>query len=132
MADYNIGDPAYGSFGKFGRVDVKRGVVKNVTATGQVVVDFGEQYGVKDKPRLRRFGASGREHGYDSYSGGYLIDAEAYKRLERDGAVQSGIARAHATMRAARLSGAEDMRKLIADLSTIEAEISRLSTGAGS
>jgi hypothetical protein len=119
MAERHIGDPVYGSFGKFGRIDVRQGVITKVTPSGQIVADFGGSY-------PRRFNGRGWEIGVGEYDRGYLIERDQFERQCVAGAIQSDLGKARILLRGG-LKDADDLRELIAKLSEIEAEISRLS-----
>lgn len=77
----NVGGDAYGSFGRYGSIDVKAGKVIKRSPKGQVTVDFGEVWGGNGKPRARRFTAYGGEIGGGHFYGGRLIDAKTFGLL---------------------------------------------------
>jgi hypothetical protein len=120
--DLNIGDPAYGSFGKYGRINVKRGTVVKITPTGQVVVDFGEKYPGNGKPFTRRF-KSGHEIGGAWDSGGLLIPRDRYERLSIEQEVRDHLTRALEACRTAHFSKPEDLDAIISKLNGIKASL---------
>lgn len=76
-----VGDTVYGSFGQYGRINVKAGKVLKKTPSGQIRVSFEEKWPGNGKVRERRFSDRGWEiGGADRYSG-FLINEETYRRM---------------------------------------------------
>lgn len=71
---YNIGDTVYASFGRYGRTDVRKGTVINVSPAGTVKVDFGTSL-------PRSFKPNGLERGKMMHDAAALIEAATYERL---------------------------------------------------
>jgi len=135
MADLNIGDPAYASFGKYGRINVRRGTVTKITPSGQIVIDFGEKNVITGKSQSRRFKGS-RELGGSWDSCGHLISREEYEEQSAAQAVMDHLVRALEVCRTARFRKAQDLDLVIDKLTRLkaslpiapaEAEIARLS-----
>ena len=77
----NVGDTVYGSFGRYGRIDVKAGTVMKLSPKGQATIDFSERWPGNGEQRLRRFSPHGWEIGPGRGEGGRLIDEASYARL---------------------------------------------------
>ena len=75
-----VGDTVYGSFGKYGRVDVREGKVVKVTPTGRVNVDFGRRSHGDGKPIIQQF-KDGREVGGDTWHPVWLIQRDRYEQM---------------------------------------------------
>lgn len=88
-----IGDKAYGSFGKYSRIDVREGEVINVSATGVIRVKFATS--------TISFNARGRERGRQFYDGAQLISADQYADLLMKQKRQQAITKAHDAVRKA-------------------------------
>lgn len=71
-----IGDTVYADFGKYTRIDVRKGAVVKVTPTGQVSADFGRSWAGRGEKIIDRFTSAGWQVGGD----GFLIDEEVYLR----------------------------------------------------
>lgn len=69
----NKGDQVYGSFGRYGDLDVRIGTVASKSPNGTVQVTFGN--------RTVSFKPDGFERGTDAWSGGHLIDREQYDAI---------------------------------------------------
>lgn len=70
---YNIGDTAYASFGRYGRIDARCGKVVNVSPTGVIKIDFnGTPYS---------FQPNGWQRGVAVYERAQLISAEQFTAL---------------------------------------------------
>lgn len=81
--ELKVGDTVYGSFGEYGRVDVRKGVVVKVTPTGRVNADFGALKGIQFK--------DGRQVGGDRWHSYQLIDRSSYERLLAEQRGQSAM-----------------------------------------
>ena len=91
-----IGDTVYADFGKYTRIDVRKGVVIKVTSTGQVSADFGSSWAGNGEKIIDRFTTAGWKIGGD----GLLIDEEAYvRRLGKQKATEAKEAIYHAIRR---------------------------------
>lgn len=110
MATYSVGDTVYGSFGQYGRHDLRIGTVAKVTPTGQTTVKF--------PTREVRFTPHGREVGGGTYNAARLIDAETYVRLIDSQKEQEAERAAKAATRAV---GEASMRDVDAMLALIDA-----------
>ena len=69
--EFKVGDLAYFSNGRYGRINVFAGTVTKITATGQVSVTLKSN-------KVMRFKANGHEIGMYAYDGAMLIDHERY------------------------------------------------------
>ena len=101
------------SLGRYGRAEVKRGVLVKRTPTGQVVADFGEVWSGNGKPRPRRFGKDGFEIGGD-YA--HLIDEAAYDRLAKQQAGQEASAALIEHLRSWSYRNKAELNALVAKL----------------
>ena len=114
---YTVGDEAYASFGRYDRVDVRKGAVTRVTPSGQVVVAF-------ESGPTERFTHQGWRIGSDKWDRAHLIDANDYQRLflkMQEQRVRSSI---NATLR--KLSGDQPKDELLAALRDIAAMAEKL------
>ena len=93
-----VGSTVYGSFGRYGEVDVKPGKVVKVTPTGQVVVDFGLVYSGNQKPYTLRF-KDGSQIGGDQWHPVQLINKAAYDRLKAVQDQRRAIRKVHTVAR---------------------------------
>lgn len=115
MTDLNIGDPAYASFGKYGRINVKHGKVVKITPTGQIVIDFGEK-------QPRRFKGQ-REMGATWDMCGNLISREVYEKLSAQQALHQHLGGALVVCRNARIAKVEDLDAVIEKLTKLRASL---------
>ena len=80
---YQTGDTVYAEFGKYGRIDVKAGLVTKVTPTGQITVDFTERHAGNQQAFVRRY-KGGYEVTGDKWGRTHLIDYATYSRRLQD------------------------------------------------
>lgn len=78
--ELKVGDTVYGDFGRYGRVDVREGVVTKVTPSGRVNAHFGQHYDGNGEPIIYQF-KGGRQIGGDRWHSYRLIDQAEYERL---------------------------------------------------
>lgn len=73
MSNYAIGDTAYASFGRYGRIDARCGKVVAISPTGVIKIDFnGSPYS---------FLPTGWQRGVATYERAQLISAEQFTAL---------------------------------------------------
>jgi hypothetical protein len=113
------GDVVYGSLGRFGAIDVRRGTVTKVTPKGQIVADFNERYAGNNASKFRRFNKRGVEMTGELYYAAALISEEEYRRLLPHSELRKALKQASLAARGATFSKADDITALIVKLQAI-------------
>lgn len=112
------GDTVYGSFGRYGEIDVREGKVTKVTPTGQVVADFGAVW-ASGQQHLYRF-KNGCEIGGDQWHPASLITHEQFVRSSAAQAQKRAVAKIHKVAEEMRrVTHKEGLQAFVAELSSL-------------